>query len=237
MLAATVTIRHIDYENTLRNIFPVIQPKLQTVKSQKMLIRLFQQLGDAALPVLLGVMSRLPEGTKNALLLAVLNAYAPEGQALLNRELHKDTWGQCFTVGSLSMTQGEAIHLVIGQIQVDYKALLRNDKISDALDSRLGRLSALFKGAVGVATAVAGNAVERRGLELLWKEDNQQRLLQLVRRILHQNGILMEVETIALAQEERSEAETPAAQPLTLTESMEADILAALAGYLKEVAK
>ena len=60
MLSATIKIKNIDYENTFIHIFPVVSEKLMALDSKKMVIRLFQQLGDTALPVLLGLMSRLP---------------------------------------------------------------------------------------------------------------------------------------------------------------------------------
>ena len=78
MLTATIKIRSIDYESTFHQIFPILSEEIKSWTSRNMIVRLFQQLGDAALPVSIGVMHRIPEDTKNELLVRLLNAYAPE---------------------------------------------------------------------------------------------------------------------------------------------------------------
>ena len=252
MLNATIRINSIDYEKTLQHIFPVVSEKVKALNSKKMIIRLFQQLDDAALPVVIGLAYRLPEATKNELLIRGLNAYAPVLMVKLNDELHKDKWGRCFTVGTFSVTQSDGIFLEIDQIEVDYQELLSNEevsstvsmKFSDAVGDRFGsgRLSRAVKavaGAAGVAgtafaTAVAPNTSERKALDYLAREDNKKRIIDFLKKNMTKYGIQIDVDDIQIMQVENSANDVvEITKPFTLTEEMEDDIICALSGYLR----
>ncbi len=234
MLAVTLTIGHIDYESTIRHIFPVVIEKLPLKDSRSMLGRLFYQLGDAALPVLTGLLSRLSEDTKNELLVRALNAYAPVLKERLNEELQKDQWGQCFSFGTILVEKRDGILLNIGQISVNYHVLLNQEQVQGVIQKRFGRWGSLVKSVVDAGTVFAKNTTERIGLELLLKEENKERLLKLVRGALDKYGILIEVEEIQIMEEGDEQDTAEVTQPFTLTEKMEEDIIGALAGYLRD---
>ena len=63
---------------------------------KNVIVRLFRQMGDAALPVLISLMYRIPEDTKRELLVRSLNAYAPVLRDKLNEEFLKDTFGTIY---------------------------------------------------------------------------------------------------------------------------------------------
>lgn len=233
MLNANVRINKINYENTIQRIFPVVSPKVMTISSSKVIVRLFRQLGDAALPVLLGVTSRLPENTKNELLIRGLNAYAPILKEQINTELHKDEWGQCFTIGTISVSQRENILLNLGRIEVNYQELLKREQISEAMSNRFGKWKGLAKTAASLAVTFAQNTVERKGLDWLLQENNQKKLLGLIRQILDKYDIQIDVDDIQIVQENAKDVlEVP--DSFSLTEQMENDMIAALAGYLRD---
>lgn len=238
MLSVTIKISSIDYEGTLQKLFPAAREKLRTAASKDMIVRLFQKLDGDALPVLTGVASRLPEETKNEFFIRGLGAHAPALKEKLNEELHRDPWGRCFTVGTLSAAGGrEGILLDIGQIEVDYRALLKNESVDDFIEKRLGVFSSLAKAAAGAAASIAGGTVERAGLAMLQREKNKNRLMELVRSALLKYGIQIEVEEIQILQETRPAGDyVEAAQPFAMTGKMEEDIIEALAGYLRDSA-
>ena len=252
MLTASVKINKIDYEKTLQHIFPVVSEKVKALSSKKMIIRLFQQLGDAALPVVIGLAYRLPEATKNELLIRGLNAYAPVLMKKLNEELQKDKWGRCFTVGAISVTQSDGILLEISQIEVDYQELLSNEEVSSAVSMKFsnavgdmfgnGRLSKAVKtvvGAAGVAgtafaTAVAPNTSERKALDYLAREDNKKQIMDFLKKNMIKYGIQIDVDDIQFVQVEKSANDVvEITEPFTLTEEMEEDIIYALSEYLR----
>lgn len=236
MLATTIKIRSIDYESTLQQIFPVLSKKIMSLPSKDMIVRLLQQLGDAALPVLIGLMYRIPEDTKNELLIRSLNAYAPELRDKLNKEFKRDKWGHFFEIGTIYIDQQTEILLNIGQIKVNYAGLLNNDQVSSAINERLGIFSGLAKKAVNMTTSlVPDTKIERMGLDFLWREENNTRLMNLIRNALSTHGMKLELSEIQLIQdEETSEDVIESNQPFALTEQMENDIICALADYLRD---
>lgn len=235
MLDAIIRIRSIDYEGTFQHIFPVLSEKIMSWNSKNMIIRLFQQLDDAALPVLVGVMHRIPKDTKNELLVRGLNAYAPELRDKLNEEFIKDRWGQCFEIGDIFIEQQTEILLNIGQIKVNYPALLNNAQVNSAINEHLGIFSGLARTAANMVTVFASDAVEKKGLDFLWREENKVRLMNLIKNALSTHGIRLELSEIQLMQSKAApENAIESNQPLVLTEKMENDIICALADYLRD---
>ena len=235
MLSATIKIRSIDYETTFQNLFPVLSEKLSTIESKKMVIRLFQQLESAALPILMNVMYRLNEDTKNELLLRTLNAYAPSLKEKINEELSKDTWGQFFKIGTISMIQREGMILELGQVEVDYQKFLTKNPVSNFMNEKLGKFAPISKAAVNMATMMNTTTIEKKALELLCQDHHKERLLSSIRKILFQHGIKVELDEIQMMQEnEMVEDVVEENQSFILTEKMENDIISALAGYLRE---
>ena len=253
MLTASVKINKIDYEKTLQHIFPVVSEKVKALSSKKMIVRLFQQLDDAALPVVIGLSYRLPEDTKNELLIRGLNAYVPVLKEKLNEEMHKDKWGRCFTVGTISVTQSDGILLEIGQIEVDYQELLSNEEVSSAVSMhfsnavgdrfRIGWLNKAVKAVAGaagvagtaVATAVAPISSERMALDYLGREDNKMRIMEFLKKNLIKYGIQINVDDIQIVQVEKPANDVvEITETFTLTEKMEDDIICALSEYLRD---
>ena len=236
MLNAIIKIRSIDYESTYQRIFPALSKEIMMWDSKDMLIRLFQQLDEAALPVLTGVMRRIPEDTKNELLIRGLNACAPELRDKLNTEFTKDKWGQYFKIGTIYIDQKTEIFLHIGQIKVDYPALLSNDQVDSAINERFGIFSGLAKITAGmISDHVSDTRIEKLGLDLLWREKNIERLLNLIRDALSAHGIRLELSEIRLMQDVPvPEDVIESKQPFALTEKMEDDIVCAMAGYLRD---
>lgn len=236
MLAATIKIRSIDYESTFQQIFPAVSEKIMSWNSENMIIRLLQQLDDAALPVLISVIHRIPADTKNEFLIRSLNAYAPELRDKLNKELKKDKWGQYFEIGTIFISQQAEILLNIGQIKVDYPALLNNDQVNNKNKKSFGILSSPAKIVADMTVAlVPDTLIERMGLDLFWTEENKARLMELIRSALCKHGIKIELDEIQFMQDQAVlEDVIESKQTLVFTEKMENDIICALADYLRD---
>ena len=239
MLSATIKIKNIDYENTFIHLFPVVSEKLMAMDSKKMVIRLFQQLGDTALPVLLGLMSRLPENTKNELLVRSLNAYAPRLVDIMNKEFMKDKWGQCIQIEAISVDQqDDGMLLKVGQIKVNYRALFETEQVKKAMGDRLGKYAGMARKAASMAGVLAPNTFERKGLELLWRDENKERIMALIYSALIKHGINLELGELQIMQTAKLPELIAENSPrFTLSEEMETDIITALAGYLQDKIK
>lgn len=221
MLSVNIKIVNIEYEKTFQQIFPVLKEKLGSIESENMIIRLFQKLDDSALPVLLGIMNRLPESTKNELLAICLNTYSGKLCEKLNEELFKHPYGKFLKTGRISITQErEALYLWIGQVQVDYKGIVK-----EKMTGKLG----------GIASVFAGERLEKLALEFLWTEESKKKLIELAQTTVEKYGFAMGLADIQMMQDREEYVDfIEAEEHLKLTDRMETDILDALAGYLKE---
>ncbi len=221
MISVNIKVVDIEYERTFQQIFPILKEKLGAVESMNLIIRLFQKLDDAALPVLLGIMERLPEGTKDEILAMCLNTYSGRICEMLNAELAKHSYGKFLKIGQVSTVQErEALYLRIGKIQVDYKGLVK-EKVS----GKMGQ----------VASMLVGEKLEKLALELFWTEESRQKLVELAQDVLEKYGFavgLADIQMMKDTEEYGNFIEEEA--HLTLTGKMETDILDALAGYLRD---
>lgn len=221
MISVTIKIVNINYETTIRQIFPAIKEKLRSLESKNMVIRLFQKLDDAALPVLLEIMERLPQDTKDELLAICLNTYSSKVCEKLNEELTKHPYGKFLDVNRISiMREQESLYLWIGQVQVDYKGLVK-EKITGSLG--------------GIVSLLAPDRLEKMALALLWTADSKKKILGLAQSSLDKYGLVMELADIQMLQDKEAYMDAvDAGANLELTIEMTEDMLDALAGYLKE---
>ena len=221
MLSISIKIRNIDYEKTYRQVFPVVKDKIGSMESKNMVIQLFQKLDDAALPVLLGVMTRLSEETKSELLVQCLNSYSFKIKEKLNEELLKNDTGKYLTVGRVSAVQdNNNLYLWIGQVKVNYKALVK-----EKLRGKFGEIAASFP----------IEKLEKMGMELLWADKSKQKLMALAKSTLDKYGFAMELDDIQLMQDKEEPVEAVEGEVhLELSDKVETDIVDALAGYLKD---
>lgn len=262
MLAVSIKISNIDYEKTFRQMFPMVKDKINSMESENKIIRLFQKLDDAALHILLGVMMRLPEETKNELLVQFTNTYSHKINEKLNEELVKNNLGKHLTVGCLSVIQEyDNLYLWINQVKADYKALVKEklgrsvfffpskEKVekmgmklpwTDGNQQNKMGYKTFLKEKVGdklggIADFFPKEKVEKMGIELLWTDENKQKLMALVKSALDKYGFVMELDDIQLVQDKEEPVEAVEGEVyLELSDKVETDIVDALAGYLKD---
>lgn len=224
MLATNITIKNIDYEKTLEGVFPLLREKLAEKESEHMTIRLFQKLEDASLPIALDIMNRLPKETKTELMVQILNSYSSLIRNKLNEKLADHHIGKHLNVGEVSIIEkDDVLYLWIGQVKANYSLLVR-----ELMPGRLG----LFGGLAGT---LMGENLEEHALKLLWNEERKQSALALARNVVTQYGIVMDLEDIELMKDTNEASDSIEVENhLHLTDEMEAQILNALAGYLKD---
>lgn len=221
MQSINIKVIDIEYERTFQQIFPPLKEKLGTVESKNLLVRLFQKLDDVALPVLLGIMERLPEGTKDELLAMCLNTYSGRICEMLNTELAKHPYGKFLKIGWVFIVQErEALYLRIGQIQVDYKGVVK-----EKVTGNVGSVASLF----------VGEKLEKLALALLWTEESRQKLIGLAQDALGKYGFAMRLSDIQMMKDTEEYGDFIGEEAhLKLTDGMETDILDALVGYLRD---
>ena len=122
MLAVMLRIIRIDYEETLKAIFPLVVEQIGQSGSSHWAVQLIRSLGENARTMALGLLGRLPEDRKDDLLVYCVNACEPVLTRKANEVLNRK-YGSCFKIGALWMEQDEALYLQIRHVQVAYSSL------------------------------------------------------------------------------------------------------------------
>ena len=110
MFDIRITIGTIGYEQTITALFPAVLEKCRGIQDPNLLLRLLLELGEDALPVLLGVMERLQGKAKQELLCQCMNAYQTVLTEKLNEYLRTDAWGKSFVIRDRKSTRLNSSH-------------------------------------------------------------------------------------------------------------------------------
>lgn len=246
MFDIRITIGTIGYEQTVTALFPTVLEKCQGIQNPNLLLRLFLELGEDALQVLLGVMERLPEKAKQELLCQCMNAYRTVLTEKLNEYLQADAWGRNFVISSMYIGRtGEALELVGEGVSVDLRALLESErtqeKIHEAAAAFAGRgsIGKIFGSCAGSILKQAAKAVpeetEKLGLKLLQREDVKNKLMGLAQAALKKRELDLELKALSFWAVCDADAiqDDRAADALQMPPELEEELIRALAGYLR----
>ncbi|MEY8426616.1 hypothetical protein AALA00_02625 [Lachnospiraceae bacterium 46-15] len=247
MFDIRITIGTIGYEQTMTALFPAVLEKCQGIQNPNLLLRLFLELGEDALQVLLGVMERLPEGAKQELLCQCMNAYRTVLTEKLNEYLQTDVWGRNFVIRSMYIEfTGEGLELVGEGVSVDLRALLESERTQEKIHEAAaafigsGSIGKIFGSCAGSMLKQAAKAVpeetEKLGLKLLQREDVKNKLMGLAQAALEKRGLDLELKSLSfltvcdadVIQDNRAVPGT-----LQIPPELEEELIKALAGYLR----
>ncbi len=224
MLAVMLKIGIIDYEETLKAVFPWIAEQLDQQGSDHWTARLIRKLGDDAKTVALGVLCRLQKEMKNDLLVYCVNQYEQVLTRKANEALSRK-YGSCFKIGALFMENDEGIYLQIRQIRVAY-------------DSLPGQLLPHWMNSLIRMVAAAGRngaeSLEAYLPEFVCQKENRQKLIKEIQGILNQQGLIVQLDDMDVAQES-GESPFRFRNDAGLNEKLKAGLCDAVAGYLKEL--
>lgn len=236
MLSAQIKIQNIGYEDTFCQLFPVIKDKVSAMEDNQPFIRLFHKLDDAALPVLLGIMSKLDKEAKDDLLVICLNSYAPKLIEKLNEQFANHPLGKNLNIESLSVAKDEncILWLRLDHITINYSGLLDQEQIQQKMEQKLGSLAGWAKLAGKAAAFVTPEFAEEKALSLLWKEESKRVLLALMQSTIDQHGLVLELVDLYLEQDKQSDSDiVEIPTDFRMTVELEDNLITALAEYLK----
>ncbi|MDO5351152.1 MAG: hypothetical protein Q4E86_14570 [Lachnospiraceae bacterium] len=250
MFDVQLRITSIDYEATIRTIWPQVLRKCRERESDNLLICLLNELGETSHPVLLGILNHLPEERRQELLCVCMDLYSGVLTGQVNKFLEKDQWGKSFTAGNISLKRGkEGLLLTIQQVTADVKTLLQDDSLQNQInqaavsflgDGILGKMARKHAGNIlKTAAMMAPDELERAGISLMKREDVKARLLELLKRALSDRGIAAEVADLQIepCREEGGESISAGPEKLVMPKELELAVIRALASYLKDNVK
>lgn len=241
MFDIRITIGRIDYEKTMTSLFPMALSRCREIQEQNLILRLFLELGEDAVPVLLGLIGRISEAVRQELLCQCINSYRILLTDKLNESLRLNSWGKNFKIRSLRMEQtGESLALIGEGVSADYRALLASDGTQAKINEVVGMGSfGKFVGmALNKAVEVAPEETERLGLKLMQREDIKKKLLDLTQSALQKEGVEIELREISMMESDPMAIYCDDEKGwLKFSPELEAELLQALAEYLRMLVK
>lgn len=249
MIDVRITVGEIGYEKTITTLYPAVMDKCRELRDPNLLVRLFLELGEDVLTVLLGIMERLSESAKHEFLCQCMNVYRTILTDKLNEFLQGNTWGRNFVIQSLYVERTEdRLELVGKGVNVDYKALLEREdvqsKINETAVSHLGKLGGFFAEHAGNALKKAAEAApektEELGLMLLQRESVKGRLLSLAQTALDKRELALELQTVTILAAEAADTSRDAqadVHTLKISPELETELIKALGGYLRQTVR
>lgn len=261
MVHAKVRMKEIDYGKSFENLFPMGMEKCRAMGNPNLAVRFLLKLGDASMPAVFGILSRMEDSSKGELLCALVNLYGKELVSGLNGLLKEDELGKNIKVGEISMVQDAAgLSFDARKIEVNYSGIMKNDAVREKIGDyanqalqktswgkkfdMLGKVVADGAGLVaGMAAEIDPKGLEKKALAIMEKGENKNKLIKMAGQALASWGLCLQLEDIVFVQEEPQngpDGETAIdakEKKFEFSYQMEEELLEAVAGYLKDILK
>lgn len=230
MLDISCKIRTVDYDSTLRNLYPRILEKSGAESERHLLFRLLAELGGDGERILARFTSFVDEGDKRYLLCRCMEVFSLELTELLNRKLRENDIGKCFSIGALIPDLEDAsIVLYAKNTAVDYPAFMKQLKQHTPggfLGQTLLRL---------INSAMKGEGTDQKIIKVAGNAIVQATISNTLSSALRKQGICVELNGISIQSAESNAPQPAVAAPL-LDQRMESILVKALAAYLRHTA-
>lgn len=230
MLDLSCKICAVDYDSTLRNLYPRILEKSSREPEKHMLFRLLAELGDDGERILTRLTGFVEEKDKQYLLCRCMEFFSPELTELLNRKLYENNMGKCFSIGALMPDlESGSIVLTARNTIVDYPSFMeqiRQRAPGGILGQALLRL---------VNSAIKNGDADQRIIRAAGNTIVQTMITDMLSLALHKQGICVEIDCVSI-QPAESEALLPDAAVPLLDQRTESILIKAVAEYLRHTA-
>lgn len=230
MLNMSCKICSVDYDSTMHNLYPRVLEKSCKQPEKHVLFRLLMELGSSGNCILAQLTSFMEERDKQHLLCWCMESFSPELTELLNRKLHENDMGKCFSIGALMPdSEGGSIVLAARNTIVDYSSFMEQIRRRTP------------GGFFGQALLRLINSVIENGdadQKIVKATDNtivQTLIKDMLSSALHKQGICVEIDHISIQMAENDTLLPDAAKPL-LDRRTESILIKALAEYLRHTA-
>ena len=128
MFSGKVEIESVDYERTLRGLFPVLLEKKDSDKLPTLIRKVLNKMDGDLLPVLLKLIGYMSETEREALLLWALENYKEQIISWLMQLLRDNNLGDAVRFEKVNIVKTEGVvgfTLEAFDVQLDYDALKR----------------------------------------------------------------------------------------------------------------
>lgn len=192
MIHIRATINDINYERTIRNLYPTIVQGLEKAESSDRIAGFLHRKEEMAVRVLLGAMNQMTESEKSECLCELAELYKPEILKCFRNALAGNEFGKSVQFGDMKLSSDAcgriAIHLQ--NVNVDYNALLQNDAVQSMLPPGVGFMAKTMM-------RTAPGAAEKMIMGVLENENVKTRIATEIEKALAKNGVYLTVGEIA----------------------------------------
>lgn len=250
MFDVKVKVDDIDYEKSFCSLFPQLYTICSNAKTDHLLVRFLNKMGDASIPVIVGILRLLTEKCKGELLCDLINSFDMECVDALNSLLIQDKLGQCFQCSGISMKQDDstAVSITLTGVVVKYDMLLQNDFIREKIVDHICNTMGGFFGndlvekfaerGTNYVTSLVNtmpNVSEKIILSILEQEKARRTLLCLAEKELNESGICFSLGDVSIQQSNSPEQTHNASEHgmIKLSWQLEEALLDSISTYLK----
>ncbi|MBR1743332.1 MAG: hypothetical protein IJ733_15960, partial [Lachnospiraceae bacterium] len=203
---AMIQITDIDYEETFRNLYPYLLKQVGKQEKLEILYRLLDKMGEDALILVSGFLEGFSVKEKNRLFAVAVNSNSDELAKQIDKYLQKHELGQAFELEGISVRRkGDGLVLFLENIGADVKELMKNDKVKEKIaESSTKKLGGVFGEMAGKAVMAGMNAgivqrrLEKKAFELLGKEQNKQKIVDMIQHVMDKKGIALTLSEVHL---------------------------------------
>ncbi|MDE7247669.1 MAG: hypothetical protein K2N43_07255 [Lachnospiraceae bacterium] len=221
-------IRAVDYDATLRNLYPRILEESGPEMKGHLLFRLLEGLGDDGERILARLASFVNEEDKRYILYWYMKVYSSKLTELVNRKLQESDIGRCFSIGTLTPDlEDTSIVFYAQNTTMDYPAfmeLLMQHTPGGFLGQPLLRL---------VNSAIKGGDTDQKIIKAAGNPIVQAMITHTLSSALRKQAICVELDGISIRLAENSPHQPAADTPLS-DQRIESILMEALVVYLRQ---
>ena len=227
MLNMSCKICSVDYGSTLNNLYPRILEKSRRESEKHMLFRLLTELGGDGERILARLTSFVEECDKQYLLCRCMESFSPELTELLNRKLHENDMGKCFSIGALMPdSEGSSIVLAARNTIVDYSSFMEQIR-QRTPGGFLGQALLCL-----INSVIENGDADKKIVKATGNAIVQTMIKDMLSSALHKQGICVEIDHISIQVVENDTLPPNVSVPL-LDQRIESILIKSLVEYLR----
>lgn len=248
MIQAKVQISSVDYEKTVRALFPTVMGKLAAKKPGSPLVKLMAGLGGDAEALVLDYLHKTPAALLQDAVCQLTDSYKNTLTEKVNGIVDKSEFAGAVHIGLVRVEKnGEGYTLCADDVDADVKTLLASPAVQSKIkgiisakagDGIVGKMA--VKAVEGVLSAVGGMSrekAEKTGTDLLSRPEISEKLLSAVQKKLTAKGISAVLGGLSMSCGAAVGRGSGAPDGLKLSDDLIRSFTAATSGYIRGLLK
>lgn len=249
MIKGSIALSDVDYGESFKNLFPLIMKKTGSMKDPGMAVRFINKMGEDSLPIVLKILSLMSQEEKAELMSCIINQFKGRICGAVNNSLNEHGIDGAMQFSSIGAERSDGgIRLLVSGVTINYKSLAGSelvekgiDAYADSMGAKLGLQDGEFLAGAAKFFLKAGATVmpvqiEKKGVEIINREDVNRKLSDLLTGALRKFGLVMTVDRLILERDNGEDAAPALPQDdagFAFPRNVEESLMDAVVSYLK----